>query len=91
MRRAMLLLCGSIALCSCASRQPTEVRVTVPVVECPAPGRPALPELNPVLPLDHPVNVEALMIRDDAVRAYINGLESALDCYRAQAKGAEWE
>lgn len=91
MRLAMLLLCGSIALCSCSVRQPAVVQVTVPVVACPAPSRPILPELNPGLPLDHPVNVEALMIRDDAMRAYIHGMESALDCYREQAKGATWE
>lgn len=90
MRHVLLLLAGSIALCSCAAATPPVV-ATMPVVECPAPGRPVLPDLDPGLPLDHQKNVELLMIRDDVMRAYVHGMESALECYRAQAKGAKWE
>lgn len=85
MRHVPLLLVGSIALCSCAAATPP-VAVTMPVVECPAPPRPELPELDPSLPLDSPANVEALMIRDDALRGYIRGLESSMDCYRRQVR-----
>lgn len=86
MRRAMLLLLGSIALCSgCAKPAP----VVVPLVECPAPPRPILPDIDAALPLDHPRNVETIMIRDDALRSYIHGLESTVDCYRAQERGAQ--
>lgn len=83
MTRAIALLIASIALCSCATTQ-TQPVVIVPVVECPAPPRPELPGLDAALPLDHPANVDALMTRDDALRGYIRGLESNLDCYRAQ-------
>lgn len=83
MRRALLLLLGSIALCSACAR-PAPVTVTAHLVECPAPSAPVLPDLDPALPLDSQANVEALMIRDDALRGYILGLESALECYRRQ-------
>ncbi|MBU4526557.1 MAG: hypothetical protein KUA37_02000 [Desulfomicrobium sp.] len=83
MKRAALLLLVSIALCSCSAR-PAPAVVTVSVAECPAPAAPVPPKLDPALPLDHPANVEALMIRDDAMRSYIQGLRSCLDCYRGQ-------
>lgn len=87
MRRALLLLLGSIALCSCAKPVPLPpVIVTVPVVECPAPPRPQLPEIDAAQPLDSPENVEAIMIRDDVMRGYIRGLESCVDCYRRQVR-----
>ncbi|MGE4310277.1 hypothetical protein [Desulfovibrio sp.] len=42
------------------------------------------------LPLDHPVNVEAMLIRDARQRRYVNGLNDALNCYDAQVgKGAD--
>lgn len=83
MRHAMLLLLALTGLCSCGPKQ-APVMVTVPVVLCPPPSAPVMPEINAALPLDSPANVEALMIRDDMFRAYIQGLRSALECYRAQ-------
>jgi len=87
MRHASVLLIVSIALGSgCAARQiqvppaPEIVRME----ECPCPERPDLPLINGGLPFDHPVNVEAVLERDDVYRAYIQGLEAAIDCYRAQ-------
>jgi hypothetical protein len=89
MIRAIVLLLVSIALGSlgCAARQsPTPTApVIVLMAECPGPFRPALPFINGALPFDHPVNVEALLERDDVFRAYIHGLEATIDCYRAQA------
>jgi hypothetical protein len=86
-RRALLLLLGSIALCSCAKQlPPAPVIVTVPIVECPAPPRPQLPEIDAALPLDSPVNVEAIMTRDDVMRGYIRGLESCVECYGRQVR-----
>lgn len=88
---AFPLLIGSIAAFSgCAGKQSTGV-VPVPRVsiqqteECPAPVRPELPMLDGSLPFDHPKNVENLMERDDLLRAYIHGLESAVQCYERQA------
>lgn len=94
MRRAMQLPIVLIVLCSmgCAARQAEpELVLTPPPVECPAPVRPVLPALDPALPFDHPGNVEALMERDDLFRAYIQGLEATVDCYRRQIGGASWE
>lgn len=85
MRRALLLLLGSIVLCSCSKPlPPAPVIVTVPIVECPAPSRPELPQIDPAMPLDSPANVEAIMTRDDVMRGYIYGLESCVECYRSQ-------
>lgn len=85
MTRAVALLIGSIALCSACAR-PAPVTVTAPLVECPAPAAPTLPALDPSKPLDSPANVEALMLRDDALRGYIRGLESAVNCYFRQVR-----
>lgn len=93
MRRAMQLLIVLIVLGSlgCAARQAEpELVLTPPPVECPAPVRPVLPSLDAGLPFDHPENVQALMERDDLCRAYIQGLEATVDCYRRQG-GASWE
>jgi hypothetical protein len=84
MRRALLLLIGSIALCSCATARPAPLHVTAAVVECPAPIAPELPEINGTLPLDGPGNVEALMLRDDLLRGYIGGLRACVECYERQ-------
>lgn len=85
MRRAMLLLLALTGLCSCGPKQ-APVIVTAPLVECPAPSSPALPALDPSLPLDSPANVETIMLRDDIMRGYIRGLESCVDCYRRQVR-----
>jgi len=85
MRHALLLLLALTGLCSCGPKQ-APVMVTVPVVQCPAPSVPMMPEINATLPLDSPANVETLMIRDDMFRAYILGLRSALECYRSQVR-----
>lgn len=90
MKRAALLLIVLTALCSGAvgfvgAKNLSPSIVTVRPAACPAPQRPELPALDAALPLDHPANVEALMVRDDALRAYILGLESSLECYREQA------
>lgn len=91
MTRAIVLLIVSIALGSlgCSVRQaPTPpAPVIMLMTECPEPFRPALPLINGALPFDHPVNVEVLLERDDVFRAYIQGLEATVDCYRAQAEG----
>lgn len=92
MRRASVLLIVSIALGSlgCSARQalvppaPEIVRME----ECPCPERPELPPVNGTLPLDHPENVEALLERDDAYRAYAHGLEASVECYKSQLETA---
>lgn len=83
MLRVRLWLLGLTALCS-ACATPAPVAVMAPVAECPAPPRPALPGIDAALPFDHPRNIESIMIRDDVLRNYIRGIESALECYRTQ-------
>lgn len=94
MRHAARLLIALIVLGSmgCAAHQAEpELVLTPPPSECPAPARPALPSLDAELPFDHPENVQVLMERDDLCRAYIQGLEATVDCYRRQIGGAPWE
>lgn len=89
MRHELLLLLALTGLCSACTVGAKNISpplVTVPVVQCPAPPRPALSVLDAALPLDSPANVEALMIRDDTLRSYIKGLESCVECYRKQAE-----
>lgn len=86
MRHGMLLLIGSIVLCSgCTTRKPVQAMVVHQTLECPAPERPELPVITGALPLDHSENVETLMERDDMLRQYIQGLQDCVECYRRQA------
>lgn len=91
MRRAMLLLIALTGLCSCNARPalPPPVMVVHASAICPAPARPDLPVIDPDAALDSPANVERLMGRDDLLRQYIKGLESTVECYKAQTMGKE--
>lgn len=84
MRHVLLLLIGSIVLCSCAGKALVQPVVVQQTLECPAPERPQLPAVSGTLPLDHPDNVEALMERDDIMRQYMHALEDCVDCYHRQ-------
>ena len=87
MKRAALLLLVLTALCSaCATASEPGKVIVVRPVSCPAPQRPELLALDAALPLDHPANIEALMIRDDILRHYIGGLEAAVKCHQEQAQ-----
>lgn len=90
MRRASVLLIASIALgslgCSAHQVQAPPAPEIVRMEACPCPERPELPLVDGGLPLDHPHNVEALLGRDDAYRAYAQGLEATVECYRSQAE-----
>lgn len=85
MKRAIVLLVASIVLCSgCGAKQreipPAPLVLNLP--DCPAPLPPILPQLDGTLPLDSPENVGLLLERDDTLRAYIDGLKSAIFCYQ---------
>lgn len=87
MRHAMLFVIALTGLCNaCAAKEtPAPQIVVAPAASvCPAPARPALPFLDSDLPLEGPENIGALMERDDILRQYIHGLESTVECYRAQ-------
>lgn len=79
----ILMLC----LCGCGARQAAQPVLNVP--DCPAPSAPALPPLDASEPLESPANAARLLERDDVIRAYINGLNAALDCFRARRE--TWE
>ena len=83
MKHAAVLLLVSIVLCSGCGRQAfLPPLLTLP--DCPAPSVPILPELDAAEPLDSPENIARLLARDDALRAYIGGLDAALRCYQAR-------
>lgn len=83
MKHAVVLLLVSIALCNGCGRQPPAPPI-LNLPDCPAPSVPILPELDAAEPLDSPENIACLLARDDALRAYIGGLDAALRCYQAR-------
>lgn len=85
-----LLICLTALGSGCAARQeqPAPTPVVVAATRCARPAAPVLPRLRGDLPLDHPVNVEAMLTRDTRQRRYTNGLLDALDCYDAQVGAA---
>lgn len=83
MKRAVVLLLVSIALCNGCGRQPPAPLI-LKLPDCPAPDAPVLAKLDATEPLDSPENVACLLARDDALRAYIGGLDAALRCYQAR-------
>ncbi len=90
MRRAALCLSLWIALCSCGcSGRPAPTPEPAPVIVYPArcarPARPDLPRLSGLTFLESREGYARLKLRDTRLRAYVAGLEDALDCYEAQA------
>lgn len=85
-----LLICLTALGSGCAAKQdqPAPAPQVVTTTRCARPATPVLPRLRGDLPLDHPVNVEAMLTRDTRQRRYANGLNDALDCYDAQVGGA---
>lgn len=85
-----LLICLTALGSGCAAKQdqPAPAPQVVTTTRCARPAAPVLPKLRGDLPLDHPVNVEAMLTRDTRQRRYSNGLNDALDCYDAQVGGA---
>lgn len=83
MKHAVVLLLVSIVLCSGCGRQ-ASIPPILNLPDCPAPSVPILPELDAAESLDSPENVACLLARDDALRAYIGGLDAALRCYQAR-------
>ena len=82
MQRGVVLLSVLIAGCSGASLSPPVLILP----DCPAPPAPLLPVLDAGAPLESPANVAALLERDDALRAYIEGLLAALVCFETQRR-----
>lgn len=88
MKLAAVWLSVSIAVCSgCAGQRSVPKPLVLP--DCPAPAAPALPPLDASEPLESPANAARLLERDDVIRAYINGLNAALECFRVRRE--TWE
>lgn len=80
MLREAVLLSVLIGICSgCGARQEI-IAPEVELPECPSPEAPSLPLLDSDEPLESPANIEKLMLRDDVMRAYIDGLRAAIAC-----------
>lgn len=92
MKPALALFLALIVACSgltgCGARElpalpPAPLVLNLP--DCPAPTPPVLPQLSGNLPLDSPENLDALLERDDAIRAYLHGLAATVHCYQRRS------
>ncbi len=87
-RLAVCCLILLTVLCSgCASKkteQPHPQPVVVRPERCPRPAPPVLPSTKGLKFLESREGYTVLKLRDARMRAYIEGLNSALDCYDAQ-------
>lgn len=89
MRHAASCLLTLIALCSgCAGQKapPAPPPVVILPVVCPRPAVPDLPKLAKVDLLESREGYAILKLRDQKMRAYIKGLNAALDCYDGQTQ-----
>lgn len=86
MKRAALCLAILIGLCSggCAGRPAPAAPVIIRPAACARPARPDLPKLSGLAFLESREGYALLKLRDMRLRAYVSGLEEALDCYEAQ-------
>lgn len=84
MKRAVVLFCALIALCSCGCGPKQTAPLILKYHDCPVPPVPVLPELDAAEPLDSLENLSRLLEKDDRIRAYIDGLKSALQCEQAR-------
>lgn len=88
MRRAALCLLILISFCSGCSGRPAPTPEPAPVMVWPArcarPAKPDLPRLSGLEFLESREGYARLKLRDTRLRAYLAGLEGALDCYEAQ-------
>lgn len=89
MLRAALCLAILTGLCSggCATSaapEPSLAPLVVWPARCARPAKPDLPKLSGLTLLESREGYVRLKLRDVHMRAYMAGLEDALDCYEAQ-------
>ena len=91
MRHAGVLLIGLIVLCSgCGAKADIPAApLILKLPDCPSPGVPVLPTFDGTAPFDSPENTARLLERDDILRAYIDGLEATIRCFRRQREEHE--
>ena len=86
MTRALLCVLVLTACCLSGCAQKVTPSAAFELPKCPVPPAPELPELDATRPLDSVENLDILMTRDDAIRAYIAGLRATVNCYETQRK-----
>ena len=89
MRRAAVCLTILISLCNgaCAGKAapaPEPTPLAIYPARCARPAKPDLPRLSGLPLLESREGYARLKLRDRRMRAYIAGLEDALDCYETQ-------
>lgn len=81
----LILLCGALSLAACGARQEPEpfkpLHIQAAFAECPRPARPEAPLLDENVHVGSINVLEPLMRAVDTQGAYIDALETALDCY----------
>ena len=91
MRRAVPYLMLLTVLCSgCAkpAPDPAPAPVVVSVARCARPAKPELPPMKGAF-LESREGYTLLRVREARIRAYVAGLEDALNCYEAQLPGGD--
>ncbi len=83
----LMQLCSGCAVHEAPAPLPEPVLIRP--ARCPRPEPPALPKLTGLAFLESREGYSMLKMRDERMRAYIKGLEKALDCYEAQVGGEE--
>lgn len=78
----LMQVCAALAGCG-AKPVPTPAPVIVAVQPCARPSKPSLPALRGVF-LESKQGYTLLKARDARIRAYIAGLEDAVECYERQ-------
>ena len=77
-------LCSGAGLVACARPAPEpSAPVVVSVVRCARPAKPELPAMKGAF-LESRAGYTLLRVREARIRAYVAGLEDALNCYEAQ-------
>lgn len=87
-----IAFCLATTLAGCAGRPaPTQEAAAVIIypARCARPAKPDLPKLSGLSLLESREGYARLKLRDTRLRAYLAGLEDALDCYEAQAVTTE--
>lgn len=82
----LMLLTVLFSGCAKPAPEPAPAPVVVSVARCARPAKPELPPLKGAF-LESRDGYTLLRVRDARIRAYVAGLEDALNCYEAQLPG----
>lgn len=77
------LCSATLAACARPAPEPAPAPVVVSVARCARPVKPELPTMKGAF-LESRAGYTLLRVREARIRAYVAGLEDALNCYEAQ-------